>query len=179
MFHRKACSLLIGCFWFIISAGFAQEQKIADSLARIYQQDTLTGIAKFELLTDLSFNEVKDLKKGLKYAEELISLAGKTGDNKYLRSGYFLKGNKERSLGNLDQALEAYIKSAEIASGSQNFAGEAEAFSAIADIYSVANNHPNAMAYYNKAITSLRRSITPPATVRRPPGATTRRRRGR
>src|SRR6476620_5136566 len=104
MVYRKARTLLIGCFWFITGV-FAQDQKVADSLARIYQQNTLTNTAKFKLLTDLSFNETRDLKKGLKYAEELISLSEKTGNNNYLRRGYFLKGNKKRALGNLDEAL--------------------------------------------------------------------------
>ena len=75
MFYKQAWTLLIGCCWFIISGVFAQDQKIADSLARIYQQNTFTDSAKFELLTELSFNETRDLKKGLKYAEELISLS--------------------------------------------------------------------------------------------------------
>src|SRR5688572_22419393 len=99
MFYNKACALLIACTHFLISGILSQEQRIADSLSYIYQQNTLTDTAKFELLTDLSFNEVKDLKKSLKYADELISLSQQAGNNKYLRIGYFLKGNKERLLG--------------------------------------------------------------------------------
>jgi len=156
MFYRKACSLLIGCFWFIISAVFAQEQKVADSLARIYQQNYLTDTARFELLTDLSFNEIRDLNKGLQYAEELINISEQAGNINYLRLGYFLKGTKERLLGNLDEALSAYFKSAEIARKLNHVKGEA--YGAIADIYSVADNHSNAIHYYNKAITTLRQS---------------------
>ncbi|MCW3109331.1 MAG: hypothetical protein JWQ09_3837 [Segetibacter sp.] len=158
MFYRKAHTLLIGCFWFIISGVFAQDQKVADSLARIYQQNTLSDTAKFELLTELSFNETRDLKKGLKYAEELINQSKQAGRNNYLRRGYFLKGNKKRALGNLDEALEAYFKSAEIARKSNHLKSEGETYGAIADIYSVADNHLNAMHYYRKAISTLRQS---------------------
>jgi two-component system, NtrC family, sensor kinase len=158
MFYRKAHTLLICCFCFIVNCVFAQEQKIADSLVLIYQQDTLTGTAKFELLRDLSFNEIRDLKKGLVYAEELISLSEQTGDANYLRVGYFLKGTKKRLLGQLDEALDAYFKSAEIARKTHNLKGEGEAYGAIADIYSVANNFPNAKQYYQKAIITLRAS---------------------
>jgi tetratricopeptide (TPR) repeat protein len=42
-------------------------------------------------------------------------LSEQAGKNNYLRTGYFLKGNKKRALGNLDEALEAYFKSVEIA----------------------------------------------------------------
>jgi hypothetical protein len=56
MVYRKTHIFLFGCFWFIISGVFAQEQKIADSLAHIYEYNTVSDSAKFKLLTDLSFN---------------------------------------------------------------------------------------------------------------------------
>lgn len=118
----------------------------------------MNGTSKLELLRNLSFNEMSDLKLGLKYAEELINLAEQAGNNSYLRSGYFLKGTKKRMLGNLDEALDAYLKSAEVARRSHHLRGEGDAYGAIADIYSEANDHPNANFFYNKAITMLRQS---------------------
>ena len=49
---------------------FAQEQKVADSLVKIYREGNLGNIEKLELLRNLSFNEVNDLDLSLKYAEE-------------------------------------------------------------------------------------------------------------
>ena len=161
MFLGKAHMLLIGCFWCITFGSFAQDQKVADSLARFYQQDSIADTAKLELLTELSFNETRDLRKGLQYAEELISLSQQTGNNNYLRKGFFLKGTKKRLLGHLDEALLAYFKSAEIARKTQHLTGEGEAYGAIADIYAIANNHSNAMHYYHKAITALQQSKNP------------------
>lgn len=159
MLHKKTCLLFFGVFWFAVSNLSAQqEQRIADSLALIYQQDPLSDSAKMGLLVDLSYNEMRDLKKGLAYAEELIQLAEKTGSKKYQRMGYLLKGNAKKALGELDKALEAYIKSAEIARQDEYLKGETEAFITIADTYSAANNPENAMTYYNQAITNLRRS---------------------
>ena len=156
---KKVLPLLFGFFWILISPAFAQEQKIADSLSLVYlHRASLTDTAQLELLKNLSFNELRDLKKGLTYAEELITLAKRGGNNKYLRAGYFLKGNKERSLGKLDEALGAYFKSAEIARNSKQLKGEGESYGAIADIYSVGNNHGNAITYYNKAINILRQT---------------------
>jgi signal transduction histidine kinase len=142
----------------MISGVFAQDQKVADSLTRIYQQDTLTDTARLELLLSLSFNEVRDLRQSLKYAEELISLSQLTENNRYLRAGYFLKGTKKRLLGNLDEALDAFFRSAEIAKKLHHLTGEGDAYGAIADTYSLANNHENAKRYYNEAITTLRHS---------------------
>lgn len=156
MFCRKACALLSGCFWLVISGVFAQDQGVADRLAGIYQQDTLTNSEKLILLEDLAFNEIKDLKKGLRYAQELIRLAEGVRDTNYVRVGYFLKGTKERSLGNLDKALEAYFKSAELARKTRHLKAEGEVYGAVADIYVVADVLPSAMHYYNKAIATLR-----------------------
>ncbi|NEU09758.1 tetratricopeptide repeat protein [Flavihumibacter sp. R14] len=158
MAHKKVYFFLYAFFLMSISTVFAQEQKIADSLALIYQQKSLTDSAKLDLLGNLSFNELRDSKKGLMYAEELIRLAKQNGDSKYLRTGYFLKGNKKRSLGRLDEALEAYFKSAEIARESRHLNAEGESYGAIADIYSIGNNHSNAITYYDKAINILRKT---------------------
>jgi two-component system NtrC family sensor kinase len=157
MFLKKVYAILPAFLLLLISAASAQEQKIADSLELIYRKNTLHDTAKLELLKALSYNEMH-LKKSLQYAEELISVSQKLNNDKYLRSGYFLKGTKERMLGNLDQALAAYFKSADIVKNSQHLAGEGEAYGAIADIYSVGNNHPTAISYYQKAIKLLRQS---------------------
>jgi signal transduction histidine kinase len=131
---------------------------VADSLVIIYNMAKLNDTARLELLRQLSFNEIKDLNLSLKYAEELINLSLKTGNSKFLHSGYFQKGNKKRLFGDLEEALDAYIKSAEAARIENNAKGEGNAYGAIADIYSISNNHPNARLYYNKAIAILRES---------------------
>ncbi len=154
----KAYYFLIGFLCFIIHNVSGQDQKQADSLARIYKADTAEGIAKLELLRNLSFNEVNDLRLALQYAEELISLSNLQGNNLYSYRGYFQKGNKKRLLGDLDEALDAYFKSAETARKAKSINGEGNTYGAIADIYSISNNHNNAMLYYDKAIATLRLS---------------------
>ncbi len=155
--HKTYCLVFI-CWWFFTYSVVAQEQRIADSLAKIYQQDIITDTAKLELLLDLAYNETKDNKQGLKYAEELISLSRQFGNDKYLRAGYFQKGIKERLLGNLDEGLDAFFKSAELAKKMHNITGEGDSYGAIADIYSVANNHETAKHYYIEAINALRKA---------------------
>jgi two-component system NtrC family sensor kinase len=158
MFCKKAYALLFGFVSLAAGGAFAQEQKVADSLEVIYLQNNLPDTEKLEILTSLSFNEMSDLKKGLSYAEDLISLSQRLGNNNYLRRGYFLKGTKKRSLGHLDEALDAYFKSAEIAGKLHHLTGEGESYGAIADIYSLGENHPTAINYYQKAIKVLRKS---------------------
>jgi class 3 adenylate cyclase len=156
-YNRKAC-FVIGFFFILILSITAQNQKIADSLANIYLVDTLQGDAKLELLRNLSFNEIDDNSLALKYAEELIYLSMQI-DNKYYQfQGYFQMGSAKIVVGNLEDALAAYFKSAEIAKKEEFISLEGSAYGAIADIYVISDNHANAMLYYNKAITTLRKS---------------------
>lgn len=157
-FKRKAHFLLMGFFCFFVHTVFAQDQRIADSLAIAYKADTLKGNAKLELLANLAFNEVNDLRRALQYAEELIGLSDQNNNYSYLCQGYFQKGNKKRLLGDLKEAIDAYFKCAEIAKKNNLNSFEGSAYSTIADIYAISNNHKNAMLYYRKAIYSLRSS---------------------
>ena len=158
-FKRKAYYFLIGFFCFVFHDAEGQDQKMADSLAKIYHSKTVKNdTAQLELLRNLAFNEGKDLNLALQYAEELIKLSEQKGNNLYLHRGYFQKGNKKRLLGNLEEALDAYFKSVEAARKANYAKGEGSAYGAIADIYSISKNHNNAMLYYDKAIASLRQS---------------------
>lgn len=158
LLKRKACCFVIGFFYFISGHLFAQDQRIADSLLRIYKSDTLQRRAKLQLLSDLSFNEIKDYKQGLIYAEELIALSIEEKDNYYLSQGYFQKGSTQRLLGELDKAITSFFKCAEIAKKENLISIEGSSYGAIADIYAVSKNNKNAMHYYYKAIGTLRKS---------------------
>ncbi|HWI93439.1 MAG TPA: adenylate/guanylate cyclase domain-containing protein [Flavisolibacter sp.] len=157
-FQRKAYCFLVGFFFFIGPYVFSQDQKIADSLAKIYKADTAKGIDKLELLRNLAYNERNDLKLALRYAEELIRLSKLQGNNLYLYRGYFQKGDKKKLLGDLEEALAYFFKSVEAAKKENFTRGEGSSYMAIADIYSISKNYPNAMLYYNKAIATLRTS---------------------
>ncbi len=153
----KAC-LTVGFACFQVIGNFAQDQKVADSLVKIYQADSLRGTAKLKLLENLSFNERNDLLLSIKYAEELIALSKLEYNNKYLSKGYVRKGNSNRILGNLDIALDAFFKSAEAATKASSIINEGVANMSIADIYSLKGNSSTAETYYDTAIELLRKT---------------------
>ncbi len=109
-------------------------------------------------LGGLSFNELNDFDVKLQFAEELISLSRQKGNLRYQHSGYFQKGNALQLVGNLEEAIDAYFKSAEVAIQENSFSRQGNAYGAIADIYSISNNNKNAIHYYDKAIALLRNS---------------------
>lgn len=153
----KAIYLLIFFLLFVQNV-YCQDQKIADSLVKIYQQDTLKDTAQLDLLRNLSFNESRNLNLSLQYAEELIHLSKQEGNNRYLHAGYFQKGNKEILLGNLNEALDAYFHALEVSQKTKNISEEGADYGAIADIYTTSKNHRDAMLYYHKAISILRQT---------------------
>ncbi|MGJ8592930.1 MAG: adenylate/guanylate cyclase domain-containing protein [Aquaticitalea sp.] len=155
--NKIAYYFLIGFFLLFTFRAEGQDQNVADRLVMVYQADTLEGPAQLELLRELSFNEVNDYQLGLQYAEELIDLAEEAQDYPYLSQGYFQKGSSHRLLGNLEDALEAFFKGAEIAKKHKRIPLEGSAYAAIADIYTISGNHSNAMHYYDKAIATLRK----------------------
>jgi adenylate cyclase len=152
----KAFLLGLGFFCLVVGGTFGQDQKVADSLTIIYEQDILRDTLQLELLRDLAFYESKDLQKGLAYAEELIRLSEEQNNALYQYRGYLQKGTKKRLLGDLEEALDAFFKSLEIAREVGYAQGEGTALSSIADIYSITDNHINAILYYRQAIDKLR-----------------------
>lgn len=156
--NRKAYYLLIGFFFCIAHLMSGQDQRIADSLAKVYQDDQLVGLEKLELLRNLAFNELSDLELSKQYAEELIALSKLENNNLYLFRGYYQKGSIYINAGDLEIALDAYFKGLATASKAAYMEGEGSAYYAIADVYSVMGNSDNAEEYYNKAIQILRKA---------------------
>ncbi len=151
-------SVAVCFFHFQCISSTAQDQRIADSLVKIYQEDTLAGSERLELLRRLAFNQVNDLELSLKYAEELIALSRLEDNALYLYRGYLQKGNSTRRLGDLEIALDAFFKAGEAAIKAGFIAGEGTSYMAVADVYSQMGNSTNAENYYNKAIQLIRKT---------------------
>lgn len=144
--------------FFTYSTTFSQDQKVADSLVKIYKKGNFGNSEKLELLRNLSFNESNNLQLSIKYAEELIALSKLEKNYLYLHRGYYQKGNKYRLIGDLNKSLDAFFKSGEAAVKAKFIAGEGASYMSVADVYSVMGNSINAEMYYNKAIKLLRKS---------------------
>jgi tetratricopeptide (TPR) repeat protein len=136
----------------------AQDQRVADSLGRIYKKGRLTGNEKLELLRNLAFNELNDPDLSLRYAEDLIGLAQAEDNMLYLHRGYLQKGNTLLRLGELEKALDAFFRSSEAALNAGYLPGEGSGYMAVADVYSLEGNEGNAELYYAKAIQLLRKT---------------------
>lgn len=135
----------------------AQNQSIADSLKRILAGRKVVDSLYLEQLKQLSNNETEP-QLMREYAQRLVELAGKDSIYSYMQSGYLQIGNAERLLGNLEEAMEAFFLSLEIAERTDDQESIGGLYNSIADIYSVNNNPGNAILYYDRAIAILRKT---------------------
>jgi len=148
--------ILLIMLFFQQQTTYAQDQKVADSLVKIYKKNTLTKVDRMELLRNLAFNETNNLQLSLQYAEELIALAKKEKNYLYLYRGFTQKGNKLNIAGDFHKALDAYFKSVDAAIKANNVKEEGLSYTRIADVYSNMRDSKNAQLYYEKSIRILR-----------------------
>ncbi|MDH3795912.1 MAG: tetratricopeptide repeat protein, partial [Flavobacteriaceae bacterium] len=140
-------------------AGYSQDQRIADSLNVIYQQGQFEGEAQLELLGELAFHENRDSRLRQQYAQELIELAKKAGNENFIYTGYYQLGNALRISGDIKSAINAYFKSLEVARSMQNEDREGHSLMSIADTYSSIEDRENAVSYYKNSIELLRKTM--------------------
>ena len=161
-FSLKFCKINLLLALFILCTPTylpAQDQRIADSLQKEYlQNDFKDDSSRFLLLEEMCYNELRDLNKAVGYAQEMKLIAEKTNSKKYLRRAWYSRGTKERLRSNMEAALNAFIKSAQIAKELKSLSAEGDSYLAIADMYSDAGNHNTSTKYYNMAIPVLRKS---------------------
>jgi adenylate cyclase len=158
-YKSKIKFLLLSLILLCIQISFAQEQRIADSLAKIYKTNKfLSALEKMELLRNLAFNELNNTQLSIKYANELIALASKEKNYLYLHRGYYQLSNKYRYLSDLDTALDAVFKSLDAAKKASFIPGQGTCNIAIGDIYSAMGVVKNAESYYTKGIELLRKT---------------------
>jgi adenylate cyclase len=133
----------------------SQNEQLADSLEHIYKNELFSKDKELMLLRNLCEN-LTDTDKKIAYSQNLIDKATESDSSYYVMSGLLEIGNAYRLKGDLQPALNNYFRSAQVASD-QGFRKQAGAiYVAIADVYSIMENHQNSISYYRDAIAILR-----------------------
>ncbi|MGI9531532.1 adenylate/guanylate cyclase domain-containing protein [Lutimonas sp.] len=139
----------LGFFLILFGQLYSQSIQKIDSLEDLYYQKERTP--DLEILKILSF-EHPDVDQAIFYSQELIKNSQSSELRTYLFHGYFHKGNALKKKGDLKEALSYYFKAAEIANLQNIKVSLGNVNIAIADVYSISNDHQNAVYYYKKAI---------------------------
>ena len=154
--YRKKAYLIIGFFCLLSIASFAQDQKLSDSLIKIYKSGDYEEKDELKILQEIAQSET-DTEKLLTYSLQLI-VAAKTADSaKYEFSGYLQKGNAYRLKSDLTKALESYFDAAKIASNANLKADEASINISIADVYSIMGDSETSVRYYREALKLMKK----------------------
>ncbi len=132
---------------------YSQNTKLADSLLSLYYQD---GESTPEQKMELLYNALRNLNNTdsiFKYSEILINIARNEEDNSdFQTKGFYYLGIANNRMGNIDDALKALFKSAELAKQNNYTTYLTGIYSSIGDVYSISENHNTAINYYRKAI---------------------------
>lgn len=151
----KSCFFFLSFLSFFCTTVFCQNQKIADSLEKIYELGNFSKIEKLEILKELTENHLETPKK-LYYANQLIVIARSIDSLDYLYTGLLQKGNAYRLKGDLTQALQNFFQAAKIADDGDKHREIGITNIAIADVYSIMGDHDRSITYYQEAIRVLR-----------------------
>lgn len=134
----------------------AQNQPLADSLVYIYENKQFATADELDILRQIANNHLETEKK-LHYSNLLIQRAKDLDSIKYAYSGFLQKGNSFRLKGDFPLALENYIQGANIATQAKMVREQGLINVAMADVYSLTENHSKAVESYRIAIDILRK----------------------
>jgi len=152
---QKKAWLTLGFFFISYLITYSQSKVAVDSLESSYVQGTYSDQDKLRILKDLAVNHA-DIEKRLYYSELLIQSATELDSTDYVFQGYLEKGTTLRLKGDLSHALESYFEAARIAESNRNNNQLGKIYISVADVYSIMENHQNAVKYHQAAINLLR-----------------------
>lgn len=159
--HKKELKLNLITIWpFILIVFFshsinAQNQDFADSLVYVYENNKFNESDELNILRQIANNHLETERK-LFYSHLLIQRAFDLDSIQYAYSGYLQKGNSLRLKGEFPLALESYIQGANIATQANMKREQGLIHVALADVYSLTENHSKAVESYHIAINILR-----------------------
>ncbi len=150
----KAYSL-IG-FIFLVKVGYSQNQHQADSLIQLWENSAnYEDAIKLKILRDIYKNETNPDSK-LHYAKESLEIATQINSLLWMYRSTLHIGHAYKKKGNLQEGLDAYFQSWELAKKMEDKRREAISYSAIGEVYRVEGNQKTSAKYFELGISKLR-----------------------
>lgn len=143
-------------FFFLITASYSQDQKVADSLIVLFKQKKINDSTKTKLLYSIAIKSSVPEEK-LIYANLLLENSKSYKPIFYSIQAYNIKGVAYRLKGDLENSLKNLFKSAQVASDKNLPIFKAEAYSEISNTYVANKDFNNSLIYQEKAIAIFRK----------------------
>ncbi|MEZ2414291.1 adenylate/guanylate cyclase domain-containing protein [Muriicola sp. E247] len=140
---------------FLCQVGYAQNQKIADSLVLIYESGNYEDDQLINILSDIAANS-PDPDESLKYCEILLEKAVELNSTMGIFRAYLQQGNAFETKGDLSLSLNSYFKAVDQITTIGNKKELAKAYIAIAGVYAGMDNKQNLIEYYSNALEILK-----------------------
>lgn len=150
LFTKRAL-LLSALFIFFTLKLFAQDQKNADSLISVYNNLGLDVDEKLKCLRDISIDSTDPLEQ-MKYANLLLELASKEGDDSMIIAAYTVLGGSYSKIGQLENSLEVLFKGAKHAESTEMKVDLGSIYGQIASTYSHNGDLRNSLLYKKKSL---------------------------
>lgn len=152
IFRQKSVILFMGITLFFNHSIFAQNQHKSDSVIQVLNSGRkIPDSIRAELYYDIS-RDATDPQVKMLYAEKLVELANRLSSYQFLIKGYTDLGYSHKLMGELDEALQAYLKAANLAAQNEDPIVEADTYTNIAAVYTSNEDHNRSLAYYQKAL---------------------------
>ncbi|NQZ76344.1 MAG: tetratricopeptide repeat protein [Ekhidna sp.] len=132
---------------------FGQDQSVADSLY-IQLSGVTSDSARMNMLGLILQNE-NDPARKISLSQNLIQIADRDENFKYLHQAYLQMGQAYRIKGDFDLAIENLMKSLSLAESAGNRRGVVASNTALADFYSIYGIYKDAIKYYNKSVSLM------------------------
>jgi len=152
---ERRAYLTLGFFLIVCWSLYGQGTTTLDSLESAYRQGNFQEGDRLSILKQLAIGH-EDPHKKITFSSELIEAAQASDSIHYLYDGFLQKGNALRLKSDLTQALESFFQATEIAIDEKLNRQLGIVYIAIADVYSIMENHDTAINYYQIAIDILR-----------------------
>ena len=156
-FLLKKIWVICGIVLLLGSAAYGQNQKVADSLEKIYVEGKYEDGNELNILKLIIHNQ-NDPDIKLQYSLELIEKARELDSVDYILSGLLDKGNAYLKKGELTNSLQSYFDFAQIASDEKRETDLGKIYLSIANVFSTMENHENSILYYQDALDILRKA---------------------
>lgn len=133
-------------------SGYSQNQTEADSLLQLLNSNNQFSDNELANLYSSISNATTDQKVKIEYSVKLIDIAKKINNYEFLVKGYTDLGYGNKIMGNLNEALRAYLSAASLAAEKNDAIIEGDAYTNIAGVYTSNEDYEKALNYFKKAL---------------------------
>ncbi|MEY8021815.1 adenylate/guanylate cyclase domain-containing protein [Muriicola sp. SD30] len=140
---------------FLCQFGYAQNQKIADSLVLLYESGNYEDDQLINILSDIAAKSA-DPDQSLVYSEILLKKSQELDSTMGIYRAYLQQGNAYETKGDLSESLNSYFKAVDQITTIGNKKELAKTYIAIAGVYAGMDNRKNLIEYYSNAIDILK-----------------------